>query len=227
MLAMKRSCTISPAAKPPELDGRWGSGVWHDVQPLAIAHFHPKSGIHRPAAEVKIIHSDEGLHVLFRVPDRFVRVVNTGFQSPVWKDSCVEFFVRPGGTGGYFNFEMNAGGSLLACFIEDWTRTPDGFAKFRRLGAKWDEAIPRFHSLPEKIEPQILQPVLWTVQYTVPWALFSELAGAKRPQPGETWTGNFYKCGDETSHPHWAAWSPIGETLNFHSPEFFGGLAFG
>ena len=42
--------------------------------------------------------------------------------------------------------------------------------------------------------------------------------------PGQTWRGNFYKCADRSSHPHWASWSPLGEPLNFHTPQFFGPL---
>ena len=64
--------------------------------------------------------------------------------------------------------------------------------------------------LPERIEPELARPVVWSVQYTIPCSLFAEVTGHARPQAGEVWTGNFYKCGDETSHPHWAAWSPIG-----------------
>ena len=94
---------------------------------MIVAHFHPRSSTHRPFTEAKVLHSDAGLHVHFRVMDRYVRVANAGFQAKVHKDSCVEFFVRPGGTGGYLNFEMNAGGSLLVSFIEDWTRTPKVF----------------------------------------------------------------------------------------------------
>ena len=41
---------------------------------------------------------------------------------------------------------------------------------------------------------------------------------------GQVWRANLYKCGDQTSHPHWASWAPIGEALNFHQPGFFGGL---
>lgn len=225
---MQRTYQIVRVAAPPTLDGRWGAPDWRGIEPLSIAHFHPGSSIHRPLAEAKAAHSDEGIHVLFRVLDRFVRVANTGFQAPVWKDSCVEFFVRPRGEGGYLNFEMNAGGSLLAFYIEDWTRTggPEGFQKFRKLESTWNDAIPRFHSLPERVEPPIATPVMWTVQYTLPWTLFKAVAGAPRPAAGEVWTGNFYKCGDETSHPHWGAWSPIGETLNFHAPAFFGRLVF-
>ena len=28
------------------------------------------------------------------------------------------------------------------------------------------------------------------------------------------WRANFYKCGDDTSHPHWAAWSPLKKVNN-------------
>ena len=41
----------------------------------------------------------------------------------------------------------------------------------------------------------------------------------------QAWRGNLYKCGDRTSHPHWAAWSPVDE-LNFHLPRCFGTLRF-
>jgi hypothetical protein len=47
--------------------------------------------------------------------------------------------------------------------------------------------------------------------------------GPLAPLAGQVWRGNFYKCGDRTSHPHWAAWSPVDE-LNFHLPRCFGAL---
>jgi hypothetical protein len=48
--------------------------------------------------------------------------------------------------------------------------------------------------------------------------------GEVRPVVGQRWRVNAFKCGDETSHPHWASWAPIGEALNFHQPEYFGWL---
>lgn len=223
---MEPSYTIARAARPPALVSGWDSPAWRGVTPAAITHFHPRSSDHNPRTDVKVLHSDAGLHVHSRVSDRHVRVAHVGFQAQVYKDSCVEFFVRPGGTGGYLNFEMNAGGSLQVSYIEDWTRTPEGFRRCRNLEPEWDDRIPRFHSLPERVDPEMMRPVTWSLQYTIPWLLFAEVAGRARPTAGEAWTGNFYKCGDETSHPHWAAWSPIGGALNFHAPECFGRLVF-
>jgi hypothetical protein len=42
---------------------------------------------------------------------------------------------------------------------------------------------------------------------------------------GQSWRGNFFKCAEEISHPHWASWSPVDE-LNFHLPRCFGTIHF-
>jgi hypothetical protein len=39
--------------------------------------------------------------------------------------------------------------------------------------------------------------------------------------------GNFYKCGDSLSVPHFLSWQPIDNpTPNFHLEKFFGELDF-
>jgi len=57
-------------------------------------------------------------------------------------------------------------------------------------------------------------------------ALVEEFAGPLADPAGQTWRGNFYKCAEDNSHPHWASWAPIGERLNFHVPEHFAPLHF-
>ena len=38
---------------------------------------------------------------------------------------------------------------------------------------------------------------------------------------------NFYKCGDDTTKPHYLSWNPVKtENPDFHRPEFFGTLNF-
>jgi hypothetical protein len=60
---------------------------------------------------------------------------------------------------------------------------------------------------------------------TVPFAFFERYVGKTPLLPGDRWRANFYKCGDATSHPHWASWSPVRE-LNFHRPDDFGTILF-
>jgi hypothetical protein len=218
--------SIRRISQPPGFDGNWSGGVWADVEPLEIRHFHPESSEHRPITTAKLLFDSMHLYIFFRVQDRYVRAVAEGFQGRVWEDSCAEAFLQPRPERGYFNFEMNCGGTLRLSYIEDPRRTPEGFAKFTFVTAEQVAGMRIYHSLPSRIDPEIREPVEWFLEYSIPLSLFETYIG-ERPRPGgERWRGNFYKCGDKTSHPHWAAWSPIGEELNFHCPEHFGVLEF-
>jgi hypothetical protein len=107
--------------------------AWQAAEVATVGCFRPEGSHHRPHTQVRLLHDEQAIHGLFTVSDRYVRSVHEGFQAPVWKDSCVEFFVRPRGHGGYFNFEMNAGGSLLSTYIVNWERVPGGFKEFAAL----------------------------------------------------------------------------------------------
>jgi hypothetical protein len=73
------------------------------------------------------------------------------------------------------------------------------------------------------VEPEVAGPVTWQMRYKVPVALFEAFAGPVACGGGAVWRGNFYKCGDKTSHPHWLSWAPV-TSLNFHLPACFGTL---
>jgi hypothetical protein len=81
-------------------------------------------------------------------------------------------------------------------------------------------------SLPSVVDPEITQPVDWTLRFFIPFAVFEPFIGSTVPLTNTTWRGNFFKCAEEVSHPHWAAWSPVDE-FNFHLPRCFGSLQFG
>ena len=82
-----------------------------------------------------------------------------------------------------------------------------------------------YHSLPQTMPIEIPVPLEWCVEYFVPNALLERYVGPLGPPEQRRWRGNFYKCGDETSHPHWASWNPI-ERFDFHQPECFAPLTF-
>lgn len=220
------SYRVRRASAQSALTGQWDSLPWSASEPLEIAHFHPRSSEHRPRARARLLFDPDALHVLFRVEDRYVRAVSTRFQGPVWEDSCVELFLRPREGAGYFNFEMNCIGTLLLYYIEDPTRTPDGFAKYRPVEERHTRDLRVYHSLQGPIDPELPGPLEWVVQYRLPFALFTPYVGAPVQPAGQRWRANLFKCADGCSHPHWASWAPIGEELNFHQPERFGELRF-
>ena len=221
-----KTYTIYKTAVKPALQAQWDVGAWQHVPALAIDHFHPRSSPHHPKTEAKLLYDDDNLYVIFRVFDRYVRAVCTIYQQQVCNDSCVEFFVQPDEAQGYFNFEVNCIGTLLLYYIEDPTRTTDGFAAYTRIPASLIQPMTIASSLSGPIDPEISTPTGWTVEYNVPFAVFRAYIGDFSIQGETAWRGNFYKCGDRTSHPHWASWSPIGNELNFHQPACFGELVF-
>jgi hypothetical protein len=217
---------IVRAARPrPRLEDGWDDPAWAAAEPLEIAHFRPEGSDHRPRTRARLAWDDEGLCGLFRVEDRHVRSVHTRFGDPVYQDSCVEAFLQPKPGRGYLNFEMNAGGALLASHVTDHRRTPDGFAAFTKLTEEFGRRVAVRSTLPGVIEPEIDGPVDWQLAFFIPTALLEEFVGPIGPLAGQEWRANLYKCGDRTSHPHWASWSPV-DALNFHLPHCFGRLRF-
>ena len=154
-----------------------------------------------------------------------MRSVRTGFQSEVWKDSCVEWFVQPKPDKGYFNFEMNAGGALRVSYVEDAARINGGIRKSTLLTADLCSVIAICHSLPKMVDPETADPVEWTIGISVPLPVLECHVGRIGDCSGQRWRANFNKCADETSHPHWATWNPVPEK-NFHRPQDFGEIVF-
>jgi hypothetical protein len=201
--------------------------AWRTAAAVPLRFFHRQSSDHRPRTLVRLLYDNTALLLRFTVEDQYIRSVHTRFMDPVCTDSCVEFFVQPRPNAGYINFEINAGGTLLASRVMDPRRTAGGsLADARPLTPEEAASIEIASTLPAIVEPEIVEPTTWSVCARIPISIFlSDEAGA-RPAPGVEWRGNFYKCGDHTSHPHWASWRPIGDALNFHCPEYFGRLRF-
>lgn len=217
---------IQRATVVPELAGRWDGPAWRGAPGVPIQHFHPRSSEHRPQVEGKLLHDDQAIFALLRVEDRFVRCVHTDYDSDTYKDSCVELFLQPQGREGYFALEVNCGGAFSLRYIEDPTRTANRFAKWSAVSAADASRIRVAHSMPALVERERDEATAWWVELCWPLDTMTPYSGPIGTLSGQRWRGNFFKCGDETSHPHWASWAPIGEALNFHQPRFFADMEF-
>lgn len=215
------SCKVTGVIAPTTIDANWDKPPWQSIEPFPIDRHVGEKPEHCPKTQVKITYNDAAVYVIFRVEDRYVRAVATEHDGTVWRDSCVEFFFTPGRdvARGYFNLEMNCGGTMLLHFQEGPGKN------CAHIPASELREIQIAHSLPKIVDPEIQDTVTWTVEYRLPLAILGRYCRVDRPAPGTIWRANFYKCGDQTSHPHWLSWSPI-EVRNFHRPENFGLLEF-
>jgi len=213
--------TIYKAPSTPGLDGEWDGSVWGGIPSLDVDHFHEKGSDHRPVTQAKAVYDDAGIYVIFRVEDRYVRCVETRRNGSICADSCAEFFVEPVAGLGYFNFEINAGGTLLLHYNDQSAGEPHNWVP---LDESRLDQVKIYHSLPQVVDPEIEDPTTWIIEYFAPYELFEADVGPVTRGPGTVWRGNFYKCGDATSHPHWAMWNRVEGELSFHKPEWFAPL---
>lgn len=133
----------------------------------------------------------------------------TKYNDPVYKDSCLEFFVRFNSENPkYMNFEMNSNGAFLAAVRTDRAnKTPINMLA----------PLPKVTATKEDGK--------WSVEVFFSNDFIGKTFGKFSFARGEQFKGNFYKCGDDTEIPHFGMWSPVdNETPDFHRPEFFGTL---
>lgn len=214
---------VQRLTRPPVIDAVWEKAPWTVIDPLVVGRYMGEAPTHRPRTEAKLACDDAAVTVIFRVEDRYVRVAAEAHQAAVCEDSCVEFFFAPWSdvSRGYFNLEMNGGGTMLFHF-QVVPRVDHTAVSAADLAT-----VEIAHSLPRIVEPELCEPVTWTVECRLPLAMLEHYAPIERPGPGVQWRANFYKCGDKTSHPHWLTWAAVDRPEpDFHVPASFGVLEF-
>jgi len=223
--AYKMNYCIHRTRNTPPTTPDWQHAVWTAAETAEISHFLPQSSAHQPHTAARLLYDEQGLYGIFQVQDRYVRCLRTNYFDEVWKDSCVEFFAEPKPGCGYFNFEFNCGGAFLCSHILNPERVPGGFKDFTKVPWAVAQTIIVHSSMPRRVEPEITEPIVLTLRFSIPFSLFEHYVGGLGEIEGQVWRGNFFKCAEESSQPHWAAWSPV-DKFDFHRPECFGTLTF-
>ncbi|MCM1110281.1 MAG: carbohydrate-binding family 9-like protein [Clostridium sp.] len=168
---------------------------------------------YRPLTTFSIAHSKTAIYIDFFVRCNYLRAVHTANNSDVYQDSCVEFFVQPDPSDRhYYNFEFNCIGAPYASRRTD----RNNFELFT------DEQLDRIRRIPScgsRPFQEVEGLFNWNLLVVIPL----DLIGIHYENHPVTMRGNFYKCADMTTVPHFLTWSPIeSPTPDFHRPEYFG-----
>ena len=162
-------------------------------------------------AQGQVCYQGDTLYLHQSAVEKEIRAEYTEPLSPVYEDSCLEFFFMQEGDQGYFNFEINPNGCIIAEY---------GSSGADRTGIVISDPVGFFEIKTDRTSDG------WEVFYRIPLTLIQPYA------PGFQFNGklaaNMYKCGDKTAHRHFLSWNPIDlEHPNFHCPRFFGTMNFG
>ena len=182
-----------------------GAPDWNSVPELEADRilWKPDCGIR---AFGQFCHDAQHLYVRLRAAEAQIRAEYREPLSPVYQDSCLEFFFMPEGGDRYFNFEINPNGCLWIGFGHS---REDSTVLYRSgMEQRFDIRTGRTRDG-------------WEVFYRIPLSFLRlflpdfAFAGILR--------ANVYKCGDLTAHEHYLSWNPVtSETPDFHRPADFG-----
>ncbi|OGS26654.1 MAG: hypothetical protein A2297_00145 [Elusimicrobia bacterium RIFOXYB2_FULL_48_7] len=192
---------------------------WESANPLEINNYPWYTRGDKQKTEVRALYNDSSLFLQFSCEDKHISAENTALNSPVSRDSCVEFFADPG-SGSYFNVEVNCCGTLLAGY-------GPGRPNRKLIDAALAEKIKISRTMPGPVKQESPQDKNWLVEIDIPFSVIEEFTGFKIPRgPGNIWKANFYRCGGKTD-PQFACWAPVTSPKpDYHRPECFGELVF-
>lgn len=174
----------------------------------------PGTYSYHPLTVFTIAHSRKYIYVDFFVRGNYLRAMNYTNNSPVAQDSCVEFFLQVPGSDEYWNFEFNCIGTVNASHRvvrPNPTRlTDEQIAQIKIYASCGTRPFEEMEGL-----------FAWNLTVAIPFSLI----GIDENNLPDHIFGNFYKCGDKTSLPHYLSWSPIPiPKPDFHRPDYFGKL---
>lgn len=195
------------------------SEVLDQLEKHPIAEMPWPAYAYRPDVSFSLAHFDEGIGLKYYVREQAVRAHYRQANDPVYRDSCVEFFLCFGDEKEYYNFEFNCLGTCLLGF---------GSGRAQRLPLQESviAQIKRQATLISRSPTDGAAPSFdWQLTLLIPVDVFSRhsidsLSGMKA-------RANFYKCGDDLPQPHYLAWNNIDTPQpDFHQPDFFGEVQF-
>lgn len=172
---------------------------------------------YKPQVDFAIACSDTSILLKYYVTEEVIRAYYNRVNDPVYKDTCVEFFIALDNEVNYYNFEFNCVGNCLVGFGPDRNRRE--LLKYSSLKKL------RTQTLIKSIDVDDQSLVHWELTLEIPFDAFSFHSISSLQ--GRTCRANFYKCGDELAKPHYVTWNNIvSEAPNFHLFPYFGKLQF-
>ena len=187
-----------------------GNVDWNSVPSLSLDNilWEPDCGIR---ANAQICYDDAALYVHLSAVEKIIRAEYDAPLSPVYEDSCLEFFFMPEGQNRYFNYEINPNGCLCLEF---------GYDRYDRAALYKEDYKTYFNIRTDRTSDG------WEVYYSIP-VEFIQIYYPEYKFSGSL-LANVYKCGNKTEHKHYLSWNPvISKKPDFHRVSDFGRMTFG
>ncbi|NOR76804.1 MAG: hypothetical protein GQ525_16800 [Draconibacterium sp.] len=172
---------------------------------------------YRPDLKFRIAHNKNEIWLKYYVAEKNILAKETLTNGDVYKDSTVEFFISID-KKNYYNFEFSCIGTIHLAHGA-------GRGNRKLIDSDIAEKIEIKSSLGNQPFEEKSGNFIWEMMIRIPVEcfVFDNITSFHKLKA----TANFYKCGDETSEPHFVTWNLVGtENPDYHCPEYFGKMEF-
>ena len=169
-----------------------------------------------PRVEFSIAHGNDCIFINYYVEEAVVKATYYNPNDPVYKDSCVEFFIAFNNEEEYYNLEFNAIGTCKLNF---------GINRKNRIVVAADlvRKIKHYTTI-QNITGANLG-IHWELSLMIPVEVFYK--HKIKSLSGKNCSANFYKCGDDLPVSHYLCWNNIiSAKPDFHLRQYFGKILF-
>jgi glucose/arabinose dehydrogenase len=171
------------ADTPITIDGKADEEAWKHAQ--VIDHFYlpwlkePRAA--RTATKARLLWDREYLYFYAEMEDTDLYADVTEHDGETWDNDVFELFFKPAADKpGYYEFQVNAAGTVMDMFLP--RRGAGGYKRFKKDGDFHVEARVRLDGTLNKWQDRDKG---WAVEGRIPWGDFLRSGG--RPEPGEDW----------------------------------------
>jgi len=191
------------------------NGIFLNYNPVSLGYEPWPLPGDKPVVGFVMAYGDDAIYLKFNVKEKYFRAEYTKPNDPVYKDSCVEFFIGFDNDDTYYNFEFNGLGTPYAAYGSPGKRELLDVSLIKDI---------KISAANHTVQDDDL-PFSWELTLAIPFNLFYRHSITTLKD--KVCQANFYKCGDELPEPHFFCWNNVTTPKpNFHQPEYFGKLIF-
>ncbi|MFN0124363.1 MAG: carbohydrate-binding family 9-like protein [Blastocatellia bacterium] len=211
--------TVHKAKGKIKVDGQLSEKAWETAPAVSMLFpWEDQTGAKQPTT-FRLLYDQNNLYAGYECEDADITATFVNHDDPVYRDDCVEIFLRPDAASDhYFGLEMNVRGVLYDyhyAFPAKHDKSPD------IIGALLKTSMRGTLNQREDTDQG------WTLELAIPWESLRMGAPRKAPRGGEQMRAQLNRWDGVEPRRRMSNWSNPGmKKPNPHNPERFGVLLF-
>lgn len=210
---------VHPAKGTISVDGDLSDKAWANAKPITLMFPWDAQTGAKQKTTVRLLRDQTYLFVGYDCEDEDLTASYEKRDDPVYKDDCVEIFLKPDPTTDhYIGLEMNARGVLFDYFFNfpeknDYSLNLEGVLLKTSLRGTLNQSGDKDQG--------------WSLELAIPWRALQSLSNGQQPASDAQWRAQINRWDGTEPNRRLSMWTASGKKQpNPHNTERFGFLQF-